>query len=51
MARNFFDFGVILMAPAFVTCDDLRKKVSVTLDVVFQILARNYTSIHFFGPL
>ena len=45
LARSLFGLRVTPIAPTFVPCDDLRKKVWVTFNLIFQILAQSQTSV------
>ena len=45
LARSLYGLMVVPIAPTFVARDDLRKKVWVTFNLIFQLLARSQTSV------
>ena len=45
LAWSLFGLRVVPIAPTFVTRDDLRKKVWVTFNLIFQLLAQSQTSV------
>jgi len=45
LAQSSFGLRVVPIAPTFVACDDRRKKVWVTFNLIFQLLAQSQTSV------
>jgi len=45
LARSLFGLRVIPIAPTFVARDDLRKKVWVTFNLIFKLLAQSQMSV------
>jgi len=45
LARSLFGLRVVPIAPTFIARDDLRKKVWVTFNLIFQLLAQSQTSV------
>jgi len=45
LVRSLFCLRVVPIAPNFIALDDLRKKVWVTFNLIFQLLAQSQTSV------